>query len=205
MGKRVISMDSKSMVYHRSNCRYAKQIHEKNKVQMKRDDIETYGYRPCKCCSSVRGIFNNEKGNILKFTNQHNMDVDLLDDKLYIRTDVGCWKIRYKPDIDKLVLLHKNYVDGRIDLDEVENGQYHRQVDIFQSDSIMKYINYIYEHDRYKKISINDYRQLPQDTKKQKAHFRSAMKREKRRSARRLDSLFAEIERKEGIKALSFC
>ena len=69
----------------------------------------------------------------------------------------------------------------------------------------MLYINYIYEHDRYKKISINDYRQLPRDTKKQKAHFRSAMKREKRCSARRLDSLFAEIERKEGIKALSFC
>ena len=31
------------------------------------------------------------------------------------------------------------------------------------------------------------------------------MKREKRRSVRRLDTLFAEIERKEGIKALSFC
>lgn len=205
MAKRVISMDSKSMVYHRAGCRYAKQIHEKNKVQINRDTIETYGYRPCKCCSSIRGIFSNEKGNILKFTQTHNMDVDLIDDKLYIRTDVGCWKIRYKPNQDKLVLLHKNYVDGRIDLDDVENGDYHRQVDIQKSDTIMKYINYIFEHDKYKKIRDDDYRRLPQDTKKQKAHYRSAMKKERRRSASRLDSLFAEIEKKEGIKALSFC
>lgn len=46
---------------------------------------------------------------------------------------------------------------------------------------------------------------MPQDTRQQKLYYRAAKKREEKRRARRLDNIFLMIERKEGIRELSFC
>lgn len=94
---------------------------------------------------------------------------------------------------------------GRISLDEVDNAPYHRQGDMADSDSIMKYLKYIQKHDEFKLNMPVDLRQIPQDTKLQKAYYKSAKKREVKRNARHLDRLFLMIECKEGIKQLAFC
>ena len=69
----------------------------------------------------------------------------------------------------------------------------------------MKYIKYIQRHDEFKQNMPSELRLMPRDTKRQKAYYKSAKRREERQSARRLDKLFLMIERKEGIKQLSYC
>lgn len=205
MGMRMMSGESTSMVYHRPECRYARKIYKRNRVQMNWEEAEWKGYRPCKCCDGADFLYHLELSNIEFFAEQHNLDVDLKNNKIYVRTDVGCWKIVYKRSSQKFILLHRNYVNGRISLDEADNAPYHRQGDMGDSGSIMKYLKYIQKHDEFKQNMPADLHQMPRDTKQQKAYYQSAKRRAEKHSARRLDSLFAMIERKEGIKSLSFC
>lgn len=174
-------------------------------MQMNWEEAEWKGYRPCKCCDGADFLYNLELGAIKYFAEQYNLDVDLKNHKIYIRTDVGCWKIVYKRSIQKFILLHRNYVSGRISLGEAEHAPFHRQGDMAEAGSIMKYLKYIKDHDEFRQNRSDDYRQMPRDTKQQKAYYRTAKRRAKKRSAKRLDSLFTMIERQEGIKSLSFC
>ncbi len=169
------------------------------------EDAEWKGYRPCKCCDGGKFLYGLEEGDIECFAEKYNLNVDLVDQIVYVRTDVGCWKIVYKISRQKFILLHRNYVNGRISLEEVENAPYHRQTDMSEAGTIMKYLKYIQKHDEFKMNMPADYHKMPQDTRRQKAYYRAAQKRAERKSARRLDNLFALIERKEGIKELSFC
>lgn len=205
MGMRMISKESTSMVYHRAECRYARKIYKENRLQMNWEDAEWKGYRPCKCCDSISFLYSMELDNIECFAEQHNLDIDLKNNKIYVRTDVGCWKIVYKKGNQKFILLHRNYVDGRIALDEVDNAPYHRQGDMGEAGSIMKYLKYIQKHDAFKQNMPTDYRHMPRNTKRQKAYYRSAKRKAQKCSARRLDSLFVLIEGQQNIKSLSFC
>lgn len=205
MGMRMMSSESTNMVYHRPECRYARKIYKRNWVQMNWEDAEWKGYRPCKCCDGAAFLYELELDSIECFAKKHNLDVDLKNNKIYVRTDVGCWKIVYKRSNQKFILLHRNYVNGRIGIDEVDDAPYHRQGDMVDSGSIMKYLKYIQKHDEFKQNMLADLNRMPQDTKLQKAYYQSAKKREAKRNARRLDNLFRMIERKEGIKQISFC
>lgn len=202
---RMMSKESSSKIYHRAECRYARKIYKRNRIQMNWEEAEWKGYRPCKCCDGGKFLFGLEEGAIEYFAEKHNMDVDLVGQIIYVRTEVGCWKIVYKISRQKFILLHRNYVKGCISLEDVEKAPYHRQTDMSEAGSIMKYLKYIQKHDEFKQNMPADYRKLPQDTRRQKAYYRAAQKRDERKSARRLDNLFAIIERKEGIKELSFC
>lgn len=205
MGMRMMSKESTSMVYHRPECRYARKICKRNRVQMNWEEAEWKGYRPCRCCDGADFLYRLELEDIECFAEQHNLDVDLKNNKIYVRTDVGCWKIVYKKSNQRFILLHRNYVNGRISLDEADNAPYHRQGDMGDSGSIMKYLKYIQKHDEFRQKMPDDYHQMPQDTRQQKLYYKSARKRAQRHSARRLDNLFAMIEHKEGIKEVSFC
>ncbi len=102
------------------------------------------------------------------------------------------------------MLLHRNYVNGHIALDEINNVPYHYQGDFPFSNSIMKYVKHIQAHDEFKVSSV-DYRTMPQSTERQRSYYRTAKRRAEKRSARKLVSLFTMIEQKEGIRSLSFC
>lgn len=202
---RIMSRESSNMVYHRPECRYAVKIRKKNRIQMKWEDAEWKGYRSCKCCDGIDFLYKMEKEKIEKYAEQFNIDVDFRDRKIYVRTDVGCWKIIYKIRNQRFILLHRNYVNGRIELQDAERVPFHRQGDMSEAGSIMKYLKYIKEHDEFKRNAPKDYRKLPQDTERQKAHYRAAKKRAAKSDAKRLDSLFLLIENQEGIKQLSCC
>ena len=202
---RMMSRKSTSMVYHRPECRYAQRINKSNRCQMRRDMAEWKGYRPCKCCNSTSFMYRLEEEELEYFAEQHDMDIDLQNNCIYVRTDVGCWKILYTKGSQKFILLHRNYVSGRIGLEEVEDIPYHRQGDMPEAYSIMKYVKYIKKHDEFKKNPPADYRTMPRDTKRQKSFYRTAKRRAERASAKRLDALFVMIEQREGIKSLSYC
>lgn len=205
MEMRMMSKESASKVYHRPECRYAGMIYKRNRTQMYWENAEAKGYRPCKCCDSTEFLYELEKDKIEQYAEQYHLDVDIRNHKVYVRTDAGCWKIVYKISDQHFILLHRNYVKGRIPLEDVEKAPYHRQGDMAESSTIMKYLKYIKAHDEFKQMMSQDYHQMPQSTKQQRAYYRAAKKRETRRSIRRMDNLFAMIERKEGIKELSFC
>ena len=201
---RMISKQSKSMVYHRPECRYARKIMKRNRVQVFCDEAKQQGYRPCKCCDKMKFLYTLEKNEIEYFAEKHNMNVDMVKDELVIRTDAGCWKILYKKRKQKFMLLHRNYVPGRISLKEIDNIPYHLQGDMLYSKSIIKFVKYIQAHDKFKANPV-DYHAMPRSTNRQRAYYYSAKRREEKRSARRLDNLFLMIENKEGIRNLSFC
>lgn len=205
MGMRMISVEAVSMVYHRPECSYAQRICKKNRMQLNWEDAEWRGYRPCKCCDGVNFLYNMELGSIQYYVEKYHMDIDLKDNKIYVRTDVGCWKIVYKKSKQQFILLHRNCVNGRISLKEVEDVPFHRQGDIPHAGSIRKYLKYIQRHDEFKQNMPKDYRQMPRNTKRQKVYYNAAKKREARRNEKRLDNLFVLIENKEGIKNLLFC
>lgn len=169
------------------------------------EEAEWKGYRPCKCCGGVEFLYRLEQNEIEQYAELFHMDVDLKDSKIYVRTDVGCWKIIYIIRDQKFILLHRNYVNGRISLEEAEKAPFHRQGDILEAGSIMKYMKYIRKHDEFKQNLPEDYRQMPRDSRRQKRYYASAKRRAEKRSAGRVDRLFELIERKEGIKDLSFC
>lgn len=203
-GMRIMSRNSSIMVYHRPECRYVGKIRKKNWIKMDWEDAEWKGYRPCKCCDGIEFLYKLEKEKIERYMEQSNMNVDLKDRKIYVRTDVGCWKIIYKIREQRFILLHRNYVNGRVCLEDADKVPFHRQGDMSESGSIMKYLKYIKEHDEFKQNAPKDYRKLPQNTERQKLYYRTAKKREEKRSAKRLDSLFLLIEKQEGIKQLSY-
>ena len=55
-------------------------------------------------------------------------------------------------------------------------------------------VQYIFQHDRDKEIAADDYRKLPQQTKKQKQYFRHHKKMAEKAKRKRLDELFKQIE-----------
>ncbi len=201
---RMISTESKSMVYHRPQCRYAKRMNRKNRMQMYWYEAEKQGYRPCKCCDAMKFLYSVEEADVGIYGDQHNLDVDLVEDEIIIRTDVGCWKILYKKDRQKFVLLHRNYAKGRVPLEDVNKAPFHYQKDFRSCGSIIPFVKYIKAHDEYKANPVAS-RDMPQRTERQKSYYRSAKRRENKRAAQRLDALFRMIECKEGIKQLSFC
>ena len=137
--------------------------------------------------------------------NQHNMDMDLVGNMVYVRTDVGCWKIHYKNREQKFILFHRNFVKGHIALEDVEKAPYHRQKDMYEAGSILKLLQYIQGHDEFRQFGPADYRQMPQRTRRQRNYYQAAKRIQEKRSARRVDYLFRMIEQKEGIKQLSVC
>lgn len=166
---------------------------------MKWEDAEWKGYRPCKCCDGIEFLYKMEKEGIDRYAEQYNMDVDLKGMKLYVRTDAGRWKIIYKIRDQRFILLHRNYVNGRISLEDAEKVPFHRQGDMLETGSIMKYLKYIREHDEFKLKAPKDYRKMPQNTNKQKLYYRMAKEGAEKSSAKRLDSLFRLIESKEDM------
>lgn len=202
---RIMSRESAGRVYHRPECRYARRISEKNQMRMKWEDAEWRGYRPCRCCDGMRFLYKIEKDKIERYTEHFPMDVDLIVNTLYVRTDAGCWKIIYKIRDQRFILLHRNYANGRISLEEADKAPFHRQRDMAESGSIMKYIKYIRAHDAFRQKNISDYRQMPRDSKKQERYYQAAKRRAQKRGAQKMDQLFRMIESREGIQSLSFC
>ncbi len=78
------------MIYHRSECRYVIKIRKKNQIKMNWEDAEWKGYYPCKCCDGIEFLYKLEKNRVERYAKQFNIDVDLKDKKVYVRTDAGC-------------------------------------------------------------------------------------------------------------------
>jgi hypothetical protein len=61
--------------------------------------------------------------------------------------------------------------------------------------SLVKLVEYIDAHDKAKAVIQDDYHNLPRRTKKQKKYYKQAERKVKREAVKRMDTLFAMLER----------
>ena len=74
------------------------------------------------------------------------------------------------------------------------HDEYHRQTDVRADESLLKLVHYIEEHDRAKRTIIEDYKKLPQRTKKQKKYYKRAEQKARRMQIRRVDMLLDSLK-----------
>ncbi|MDO4961491.1 MAG: hypothetical protein Q4E57_06525 [Eubacteriales bacterium] len=202
----IVSMKAPTKVYHMSGCKYAKRIKQENSAGLKKAWAEAEGYRPCRwCCTSMDGRYSTERKKAEKLLEENGLVIDKLSGMLYIRSDIGCWKLVYSRGNDEFLLFHRNRADGITPIENVEDVPYHRQMDSFKHHSILAACQYIIKHDAAKKIIAMDYRKLPQRTRKEKKYYKKAERKERRKNILRIDDLFRQIESESGMKKYSIC
>lgn len=148
--------------------------------------------------------FRNQVMQIKEFTSRHCMEIAYDESALYILTDMAAWKIVYRPRRDWFQLFHAPFQGQKLTMEQAKTAYYHLQMDVPWEQSPYKHIKYIYRHDEAKKIEKEDYRNLPQKTKREKHYYQQAKRREQRKSTRRVMNIFEQLERKEDIKQYSF-
>lgn len=193
---RIISLISQSNVYHKDGCPYVSKISGKYKKWVNVNDRRYRKFRECQYCGGFRGyarVFG-------KRPERHGKEkkVSCYYEKatgyIYLKTDIGFWKIVEKRDTKKLLLFHLNRFDPNKTVKEMMRDRYHRQNDVGPSDNFDSLVNYIVSHDRNKKIIADDYRKLPRKTPQDKKYYEQAKRKAKRRESKRIDELFASIK-----------
>lgn len=199
--KRVMSMETN--IYHKPHCHHAKKIRDKNKMVMDPKAAKSYGYRSCKCCNSMNFSYGDERHSIDYFERKKGMEFNFKGGMLYVKTNIGCWKLIYSRSMERFALYHRNRSGQEVDFVNPENEHYHLQKDQAYFTSINAALNYIYDHDKYREAEQQGYKVIVFSNKK---YQKQAEKRERRKQKNRVDYLFRMIEsQNEGYKQLSYC
>ena len=180
----------KSRIYHKQGCRYAKNIKSENFIKMEKKDAMRNGLRPCKCCNSLRFIWHAEQNAVIKYKDK-GVECRLSGDIIYAKTAIGCWKLKYYTEEEKLRMFHFNRPAKNIDFDHPENEPFHVQEDHEYDGSILGCLRYIRKHDDFRAAVINNV-DMGQLNKKGQRTYKRILK---RREARRLDKLLEQVGR----------
>lgn len=209
----IVSMISsnRKKVYHKPDCIYVKKMKPRNRMVLTESQARSHHFHSCKYCGGLKGevrVYNP----FPDWEKQYHIAIDYAEktETLYIRTEIGCWKIFCKEKLGKYLLYHKNIYRKEMTFGQIVRGEYHRQTDVSPTSSLHHLINYIVEHDRAKQIMEEDYRRLPKKTARQRKYYRQAERRVKRRERRqmelRISQLFASIEEKDpSMSRRAFC
>ena len=167
---------------------------------------DVLGYRKCKCCGNLRGSIRALTASPERLGEGRNMDVSYnkKTDILYIRTEIGLWKT-FRRDNIGLVLYHLNYFDKSKSTEQLSHAAFHRQGDVPPTESLEKILTYIENHDRAKQIIADDYRKLPQRTKKQRKYYRQAESRNRKQQINRVFAIFADLEKGNDLARYACC
>lgn len=197
------------IIYHRSRCMYEKRIHPDNKWSMDLEKAQkSRDFCACKYCEGLQGEIKVHKKEIERWEKNENVVISFHGgtNAIYVKTNIGFWKFFIKDDSGKYYLYHLNKYDASMTEESLIHGEFHRQRDVKPTSSFFKLMNYIIEHDKAKIVIMDDYRKLPNKTKKQKKYYRQAESRVRRKAIRKIDKLFAKLEANNPeFKALSFC
>ena len=201
--KCIVSLKARTKVYHKPGCHHVSNMKESNQKVMTQARAERKGYRICRCCNSMAHHKRAEQTTIAHYTDNKGMEFLFVKGALYVKTDVGCWKMVYTRGEQRIVLYHRNTTDKELNFKVPQYEKYHRQKDVPFADSIAHYLHYIYEHDRFRQAELNGVPLTHFSSKKSK----QLAEKSRRKSARkRVDYLFRMLESQNaGYKELSFC
>lgn len=157
-------------IYHCESCFYARNIKEPNKIfYHTKAEAMAKGYRACNCCAPVARKFQQEKRDLMEYVRANRMTMWLEDNAVYIETDIGAWKIIETEKNHKLILLHANSENYK--WCQKKNGKiihhYHVQKDV-SSQTILRYLKYIYKHDKWRASKKDEYKRMPVAAKAQR-------------------------------------
>ena len=194
----IISECSKMKTYHRSGCLYEMRMKTRNRYSVSEEQARDLGYRPCKCCWTLKGALRALHMTLPGLGHQKNMELTYRDstDTLFMRTANGFWKTYWKEDAG-FFLYHLNDFDPFLPTEQMMDGRYHRQRDVKPTRSIVNVLNYVRDHDKAKEIMETGYRNLPQNTKRQRKYYKQAQWRQRRQEIRRVDALFEMLDRQK--------
>ena len=191
----VASMERR--IYHLEGCCCGARILGKNRMKMHRKEAEREGLHPCKRCNRMSYHYNAEFNGIKSYCNDNGLSFKMENDELLVQTDMGFWRIKYYPDTRYFRLYHGNFKPKSAEIRAYRWKDYHFQKDIPHARRLMEYITYIKKHDDYRRMGEDNFKALPQDSKKQKMYYRRAVNRKKREDRNRVNRLFAMLERED--------
>ena len=200
-GTRVLSTETN--IYHRASCIYSKRIMPKNRMEMGPFEAKKHGYRPCKCCNTMKFLYDRDISTLDYYKRKMAMDYKMVDGILYIKTEVSCWKLVYSRREEKIFLYHRNKSSQPLNFDLPQMERYHRQTDVQPSASINKHLRYIYEHDRYRAAEAKGEKLVTFTSERSRI---LAARAERKMQRKRIDNLFAILEASnQGYRELSYC
>lgn len=201
--ERIISIGTNSMIYHKPGCRYVGRIQDKNKMSLPKGDARKEGYHVCKYCNCMNHHYRAEQRTLDYYQNHKKMQFRFVDGILYVKSQIGCWKIVYVRKFESFVLYHRNTTTKELDFNHPQYEQYHRQEDKPACNSIAGYLDYIYEHDKYKAAVERGETVTKFSSKK---YAKREAKAQGKRENKRVDYLFRMLERENtGYRQLSYC
>lgn len=202
----IVSRNSKKKIYHYDYCPYAKRIDRKYRREISERKAKSKGYTECQWCGGLHGVYLQSTMIEDMYGERQRKAVkigyDTKEKALYFRTNIAFWKLVKSWNTNNLLLFHLNEesFDPNFTNRKLLNGKFHRQTDVpgFDNfDKIRGIVNYIYEHDKAKRIMTDDWKKLPKKTKQQRKYYEQARRKDRHRKLKRIDELFKEIERRK--------
>lgn len=137
---------------------------------------------PCKHCRSLEYIFDLNEDMYIRQMEAFDQKYLITPDWLYIQTDFSFWKIGFSRYKDKFVLFHGNKSPITDQVKEHEHMEYHRQTDLRFANSITQCLDYIHDHDQFRKNQENNIKQFVYG-KRHKHKLQRKLKNKRRRKA----------------------
>lgn len=201
--ERIVSIGTNSMIYHKPGCRYVERIKYQNRMSLPKRDAKVEGYHVCRYCNSMNHHYRVEQHTLDFYSRRKKMQFIYIDRILYVKSEIGCWKLVYVRKEEKIVLYHRNTTTKPLDFEHPQYESYHRQKDKPYCNSIEGYLDYIYEHDKYKAAIARGEKVTKFSSEK---YRKREAKAERKRQCNRVDYLFRMLERQNtGFKKLSYC
>lgn len=150
MGEFLYSCKSHRKIVHYSNCHIIRRIPKANRCIFKSlDEAYKHGYRICNCCPATAIRLRKERAAVKAFCAESGLRLSLQNGIIHIISLCDIWRITVVGRHKKLKLFHKNtlFTYGENESAPLFAG-YHLQKCEF--DSIIGYLEYIEEHDRYR-------------------------------------------------------
>lgn len=195
-------IDPETKIYHRTNCECIKKYKPTESIYDTIPSLYYKGYTPCPICSPLVRMYEKEKKDLKIFALENGLTMELRDESLYIDTFLASWKIIHTQKYPyRLKLFHENtqfyskckIVEGNI------IKQYHDQE--VHYDTLMKYLQYIVNHDTYRDHENNSYRKKKRKkSKTEKFLYRRSKNRNISKGARRVYNIIDELEAKREAK-----
>lgn len=196
MGKeRLMSRCSK--VYHNPYCHHARRIKNKNEFTLPWWEARRKGYQPCKCCCRLSYYIDYESLSISYFKKRHGMEFRYKKDALYVRTEIGCWKIMYSKNEEKMLLFHRSRSKYALNFKRAEKERYHVQEDALCYHTIRGVLQYIQDHDDFKKAESKGEKNI---VFTKEIYKKQAERRKRKKKVNKVYEIFDKLEQDDKMR-----
>ncbi len=124
----VAQMSKNSKIYHRPECRFINRIEEKSLIAFDFDDERISGLKPCKCCCSLKAIYQNYKEKLENIFEDLPISTEFDGEYVLVHTDWYNWRIELESSSQNIELYREEWNEEYQELelikyDEMENSK----------------------------------------------------------------------------------